>query len=68
LNELWDTRNRLFQRDKFDKWKGSGASEVVDLAHRRAEEVLSQKPRPFPEPDQLSQMAKIVAEYDRKNG
>jgi trimethylamine--corrinoid protein Co-methyltransferase len=67
-NELWDTRNRLFQRDKFDKWKGSGASEVVDLAHRRAEEVLSQKPRSFPEPDQLSQMAKIVAEYDRKNG
>jgi trimethylamine--corrinoid protein Co-methyltransferase len=65
--ELWDTRNPLFQRDKFDKWKDAGAREVVDLAHRRVEEVLSPKPRPFPEPDQLSHMAKIVEEFDHKN-
>jgi trimethylamine--corrinoid protein Co-methyltransferase len=64
-NELWNTRNRLFQRDKFDKWKESGALEVVDLAHRRVEEILSQEPQPIPEQDQLSHMAKRLAEYDR---
>ena len=64
--ELWDTRNRLFQRMKFDKWKESGATPVVDLAHKRVEEILSQKPHPFPDADQLSQMAKIVTEFDRK--
>ncbi len=67
-NELWDTGGRLFQRDKFDKWKDSGAFEVVDLAHRRVDNVLSQSLQPFPKPEQLSQMAKIVAEYDGKNG
>jgi trimethylamine--corrinoid protein Co-methyltransferase len=65
-NELWDTRSRLFQRDKFDKWKDSGAWDVVDLAHRRVDELLSRESQPFPGTNQLSQMAKIVAEFDRK--
>jgi trimethylamine--corrinoid protein Co-methyltransferase len=64
--ELWDTRGRLFQRMKFDKWKAQGATQVADLAHKRVEEILSQTPHPLPGTDQLSQMSKIVIEFDRK--
>ncbi len=65
--ELWDTRGRLFQRDKADKWKASGAPEAAGRAHERVEEILSKPPRAMPGPDQLSEMAKIVAEFERKH-
>jgi trimethylamine:corrinoid methyltransferase-like protein len=57
----------LFQRDKADKWKASGASEAAGRAHERVEEILSKPPRAMPGPDQLSEMAKIVAEFERKH-
>jgi len=66
-HELWDTRGRLFQRDKADKWKASGALEAADRAHKTVEEILSKPPREIPGPDQLSKMAKIVADFEREH-
>jgi trimethylamine--corrinoid protein Co-methyltransferase len=65
--ELWDTRGRLFQREKADKWQASGAPDVADKAHERVREILSQTPKPIPGPDQLAEMEKIVADFEKKH-
>ena len=65
-NELWDTRNRLFQRKKYDKWRTSGEIEVMDAAHKRIAEILSEEPQPILSTDQLFRMGKLVAEFDRR--
>ena len=63
---MWDTRNRLFQRKKYDKWRTSGEIEVMDAAHKRIAEILSEEPQPILSTDQLFRMGKLVAEFDRR--
>jgi trimethylamine--corrinoid protein Co-methyltransferase len=66
--ELRDTRNRLFQRMKFDKWKTSGAPDVAAAAHEFVKKALSRSSEPVLDGDRISRMARIVSDFDSAHG
>jgi trimethylamine--corrinoid protein Co-methyltransferase len=61
--ELWDTGETIFQRDKVDKWKATGARVVGDIAREKAESILEKSPRTYVDRNVQKRMKKLVTAF-----
>jgi trimethylamine--corrinoid protein Co-methyltransferase len=59
LQELWFPR--AFDRRRWDDWWGDGAPSMVDWAHERKSQILSEHHPPAPEPGLVRELDEIVA-------